>query len=258
MSCRLAPAVLLAVLGSAAPALAQSSDQSFALGFTLGAGVATGPGYFGSDEQLVVPDFGFGFQYLRLPTGHEFGDPDFDAVAEGFGMGGSFRIIGERNAADFPELTGLEDRELAIEVGVSLGYTAPGWEAFADLRYGALGHESLVADLGADAVLRPTDALTLRAGPRLFLGDAGYNQAYFGVTAAESLASGLTAFAPEAGLVSTGVELSADYRIDDLWGLYGAVRYDMYGGAVEDSPILLQDDSLSAGIGVTRRFSFGF
>jgi outer membrane scaffolding protein for murein synthesis (MipA/OmpV family) len=237
-----------------AAALAQEGPR---FAFTLGAGIEAKPGYFGSDEVAVGPDFGFSFGYLSLGP-LSFGNPDPNAADQGLSFGGSFRYIGERSSDDYEELAGLEDVDAAIELGAAIRYTAPVFDAFAEIRYGVTGHESFVADLGVDLIARPTDRLTLRAGPRVFLGSDDYAATYFGVTAAEAAASSFNAFEAEGGILSAGVELTADYRLTDLWGLEAGLRFDRLQNDAADSPITTEDDQLTASLAITRRFDVRF
>lgn len=226
--------------------------------FSLRGGIAGNPAYFGSDEYEPGPDVGFKFHFLRLPGGREIGNPDPWAQSLGWDVHGAFNFIGARDSSDYDELAGLNDIDAAVELGLGVGYTARNFEAFADLRHGFGGHESLVAELGADAVLRPSDRLTVKFGPRLLWGDDGYTDTYFGVTPAEASAS-LPAYDPDAGLVSAGLELGAIYQINDLWGLEGAITYDAFQNDAEDSPIVRNGASDQWGIrfGVTRVFRIG-
>jgi outer membrane scaffolding protein for murein synthesis (MipA/OmpV family) len=249
----LRPALAALVLFPAA-ALAQEGPR---FAFTLGAGIEARPGYFGSDEIEVGPDLGFSFGYLSL-GGLSFGVPDPDGVSEGLSFGGAFRYIGERSSDDYEELAGLEDVDAAIELGGAVRYATSLFGAFAEIRYGVTGHESLVADLGLDLIARPTDRLTLRAGPRIFVGSDDFAATYFGVTEAEAAASSFAAFEAEGGVLSAGVELTADYRLSDLWGLEAGLRFDRFQNAAADSPITAEDDQLTASLAVTRRFDFGF
>lgn len=173
---------------------------------------------------------------------------------------GSFRYIGERSSSDNPELAGLDDVDMAIELGMGLAYSQRNYEVFGDVRYGVVGHESFVGELGADLRLHPTDRLTLTAGPRVFFGSDSYSQTYFGVTAAESAASGLAAYTASGGALSAGIELGATYAINDDWGIEGAVVYDRLLNDAADSPIVLQGsaDQWSLRLGVTRRISLRF
>lgn len=230
-----------------------------ALGFTLRGGVQTAPEYFGSGSNEAGPALGASLNYLRL-GGFTFGNPDPLYVPEGFGVTGSFRYIGERDDADSPELAGLEDIDAALEIGGGLRYATRDYQVFGNIRYGVIGHESFVGELGADVFLRPTDRLTLRAGPRALFGDSDYTSTYFGVTADESIASGgnFAAFEPDGGLVSTGIEVGAGYRINDNWGVDASLTYEKLRDDAADSPITTDDEQFRASIGVTRRFSLGF
>lgn len=227
--------------------------------FTLRGGVAVKPDYFGASSYGVGPDLGFDFGYARA-FGRDFGSTDPDFERTGLHLRGSFRYIGERSAADHPELTGLNDIDLSVELGLGLAYTQRSYEIFGDVRYGVVGHESVVGELGADLRLHPGDRLTLTAGPRLFLGSDSYAQTYFGVTAAESAASGLAAFTAEGGALSAGIELGATYKIDENWGVEGALTYDRLLNDAAASPITVQgsEDQLRARIGLTRRISLRF
>lgn len=228
-----------------------------AIGFTLRGGVASNPTYFGSATTETGPDLGFDLDYLRL-GGFTFGNPDPNYVPEGFGVTGSFRYISERSAADSPELAGLNTVDDALELGVGLRYATENYQVFGNLRYGAIGHEAFVGELGADVFLRPNDRWTLRAGPRAFFGDSDYAGTYFGVTAPEAAASAFPAYTAGGGLLSAGVEVGAGYQINDSWGVDAAIRFDRLQNDAANSPITVDDSNISARIGLTRRFRLGF
>lgn len=230
-----------------------------ALAFTLRGGVGVAPEYFGSRKMKAGPDGAISLEFLRLPGGQSFGSADPRAERFGFAPRGSFRYIDKRSAARSPELTGLNDVKRAVELGLGLGYSQRNFEAFADVRHGFVGHKATVAELGADLVLRPGEGVVLRAGPRVLAASGRYNRTYFGVTPAESLASGLAAHAPRGGVVSAGLELGATWAFDDRWGLDGAIRWDRLTGDAGRSPIVAQGrrDQVSLRLGVTRRFTLG-
>jgi outer membrane protein len=249
---RLAPLTALAALAALWPAAAAAQDG---LGFTLRAGIGTSPDFFGSDG--FEPGFAFGadFDFLRLGP-IALGDPALDEPL-GLGARASLRVIGERAAGDDDILAGLPDIDRAIEIGGGLRYRLPGAEAFAVLRQGFGGHEGQVAEIGADAILRPSDRLELRLGPRLEWGSAEFVETYFGV-APEDAIPGRPAFEPEAGIVSAGIEASVDFALDGPWGLRVSLRADRLQGDAADSPISAEDTQFSGFVGVTRDFRFTF
>lgn len=229
--------------------------------FRLGAGLSYGPTYFGSKESGTGAFPLFALQFVRSPNGRVFGSKGTGS-RYGFAPRRSFRVIGKRSATNHSELAGLNDVPLSVEIGGGIGYTSQNFDAFADLRYGALGHHAFVGEVGANVILRPSDRLTITAGPRLAVGSNRFNDTYFGVTAAESLASSgaLTAYNPSSGVVSAGLEVGANYAVDDLWTLNGRVRYDRFQGSVKASPIINQgaEDQLRVTIGLSRLFTLSF
>ncbi|MEM9786133.1 MAG: MipA/OmpV family protein [Pseudomonadota bacterium] len=230
-----------------------SAQENNGIAFTLGLGAQSQPGYFGADDNEIGPTGSFDFERLKLGP-LELGGRERD----GLGFGPSFRLIAPREADDYPELEGLEDIDLSVEVGGGLEFNAPDYELFAKLRYGVIGHESLVAEVGGDLFYRPTEDLTLSAGPRVLWGSDDFAQTYFGVSDAESAASGFDAFDAEAGLVSAGVEAEAKYQFNDTWGVTGKMRYDRLRDDAADSPITESDDVVSGSLVLTRRISLGF
>lgn len=225
------------------------------LRFTIGVGAEARPEYFGSSETVIAPSGQFSVQYLRLGD-LTLGQPG-DAPL-GLGFGGSFRIVPERRADDHPELAGLADVDLALELGGSVSYLQSDYELFGRIRYGVVGHEAFVGELGADVMAHPTDALTLTAGPRAFWGSDRYSDTYFGVTPDAASVSAFDAYDPGEGLVSIGVEVGATYQITEDWGVEGSVRWDRFVGDAADSPITEDNEAVSATIMATRSFAFEF
>ncbi|EYD72725.1 MipA/OmpV family protein [Limimaricola hongkongensis] len=254
---------LLALALAPMPAMAGALDQPVAapvatvvpqpaaparrLAFTLRGGVKVSPEYFGAEDYETGPDFGFSIDRMRFGP-FDIGSDDPDFISEGFGIRGAFRFIGERDADDVENVAGLDDIDAALEVGLGLSYDTRAFGVFADLRRGFGGHESFVAEIGADAYLRPNDALTLRAGPRALFAEDDYAQTYFGAPG----------FQADGGLISVGVEIGAIYAFDDTWGLDGAITYEQLQGDAADSPISLDDDQYTARIGLTRKVDFRF
>lgn len=237
-------------LGAAQDVVAEGPDG---ISFTLGIGARTAPEYFGAEDNAIGPTGSFSLQQL------EFG-PISRGGGDGLGLQfkPSIGFVGARSADDYAELTGLEDVDFSFEVGGGLSFTAPAYEVFAKVRQGVSGHGAVVAEVGGDLFYRPSDDLTLSMGPRVLWGDEDYAQTYFGVTAAESAASGFDAFEAEAGIMRAGLEAKAEYQFNDTWGLTGKISYDQLRDDAADSPITVSDDQVSASVVVTRRITLGF
>ena len=242
-----------------APPVMSTQGAGPGIGFTLRGGVGVQPDYFGADAGEAAPVFGGSLNYLSI-GGFTFGDPDPLFVPTGPAVNASFRFISERSADDNPELAGLGEVDATLELGAGLSYSTGDLRVFGNARYGVVGHNAFVGELGADVFLRPTDRLTLRAGPRALFGTEDYAQTYFGVSPAESAASGgaFGSFDADGGLMSAGVELGAGYQLSQNWGIDAVVSYDRLQGDAADSPISFEDNQVSASIGITRRFTLGF
>jgi outer membrane protein len=238
-----------------APAFAAAQESGNELSFRVGVGPKLAPGYFGDADQDLGPGFKFSIDTVRVgPVSRSPGE------ATGLGFGPSIRYIGERNAEDFGELVGMGTIDQSLEIGGRVKFATPMFEAFASLRYGAVGHESFVSEVGGDLILQPMDNLRLTAGPRVLWGDDDYASTYFGVTADESDASGSTlgAFDAAGGMISAGAEIEATYSFNDDWQLIGTVTYDALRGDAADSPISASDEQISTQIVLSRKITFNF
>ncbi len=236
-----------------APMAVSAQDKPNGIEFRFGLGPTVSPGYFGDDDldAGVRPKF----QMERF----QFGDFSRDGPrATGLRFAPSFRFIGARAADEFAELAGLADIDPTLELGGGLAFRTPDYEVFAKLRYGALGHEAFVAEIGSDIFYRPSDQLTVKAGPRVLFGDDDYAQTYFGVSAAEGLASSFGAFDAGGGLMSGGAKAEATYAINQDWEVVGTLQYEQLLEDAADSPITTRDDQISGSIVLTRRITFGF
>ena len=95
-------------------------------------------------------------------------------------------------------------------------------------------------------------------GPRLLFSDARYQRAYFGVTPAASLASGLPAYRPGGGVHAVALASGLTYALNNRWGLFGYARYERLVGDAARSPIIRELGSrnqLSGGIGLNYPFT---
>jgi outer membrane scaffolding protein for murein synthesis (MipA/OmpV family) len=243
----------LAAAIAAAFALSQSVAAA-ELSFSAGLGPKISPEYFGSDDYKVGPTGSFSFQHLRIGK-LEFGNPDPDVQNFGLHPRGSFRFISARRDDDHAELAGMDDIDATVELGGGLGYRTENFLAFADVRYGFGGHQSFVAEVGADVILRATPRLTITAGPRALWGTEDYAQTYFGVSAAEAAASAFPAYDAGPGLVSAGLKIGAEWDLGNDWGLESTVAWDRLTGDVADSPIVQSRDGYSLSVVLTRQFS---
>lgn len=244
-----------AVTAVAIPATAQERSLNFAL---LG-GIEAVPDYPGSKAHSVVPDLGFTFGALKWGR-TEFGDGIGAPPDNGFALRGAFKVQGSRKAADHPELAGLTDIDTTIELGLGVSYQRPTWLAFGEVRKGFGGHDGMIGTFGADLITRPSERWTLSVGPRVQVGNSAYASTFFGVTSAESLASGFSPFVADGGVLGAGITIDTIYSVDGNWALETRVSYEKLMNDAADSPIVAagSDDQWTIGVGLSRAFTVNF
>ena len=254
-----------------APAAAQDSDRdretdgSRGSGYvvTIGAGAQAYPEFPGADVYGIYPMPIVGFRREGRPVPLEAPDEGF-----GFGLLGSSSPINIGPAINFQRRRREEDVGAAVG---NVGFTveAGGFvEAFlgenfrirTEVRQGIGGHEGLVADVGADLFVRQGDLTTFSIGPRVRWGDNDYTDAYFGITPAAALLTGLPAYDPGSGIYAVGG--AAGMRIDIGGGVavHGYARYDRLMNDAADSPIVNNfgsRDQFGGGVGLSYSFRVG-
>jgi outer membrane protein len=226
------------------------------VGFELGGGVQVRPSYEGADSFAVGGYPIIKFNRLELKNGFSLGGGD----STGFGFRPSFNVRGERNAADHPELNGLKAVDTAVELGLGADYEFDMARFSGEFRRGVTGHDGFVGEAGVQLIARPMEGLSLSAGPRLSFADSEYMNTYFGVTAAEAVASGRPAFTADGGLKSAGIAASVRYEVTTDWGIEGSVAWDRLVGDAADSPIVATGsaDQYTMRIGLFRKFAVNF
>lgn len=84
--------------------------------------------------------------------------------------------------------------------------------------------------------------------------DDDYMTSFFGVTAAQSAASGLTRFDTGAGIKDAFVELGSEFRIDAAWKLKLSGRYTRLVGDAAASPVTESADQFTGMVTITYDF----
>lgn len=239
----------LIALSLAVPA-AQAQDNH--ISFAFGAGPKYAPVYEGSDEYGVGATITGGLNSLSL-GGMSMGGGD----GLGFSIGPSFGFVGARDADEYSELKGFDDTDWALEVGVKIGYTWEYAEVSAAVRRGFNGHEGVVGDLAANAIIRPDDRTTLRFGPRMTFANDEYTDTYFSVPAS---AVNLGRYNADGGMKSYGLEAIVHRELSDSWAIEGKLGWARLTDDFADSPITSAGSSNQGSVSVTliRQFNWRF
>jgi outer membrane protein len=226
----------------------------------LGLGGQLRPEFIGADGTNVTPLF-----HVNIARGtneFRFGAPDDSPgvalVSQGgFSFGVAGNIEGRRKQSDVGAPVGNVAR--TFEAGAFAQYmTSSSIRIRAELLKGINSHEGLVGMVGVDKVWRDGDRYVFSIGPRVLFSDARYQRAYFGVTPAASLASGLPIYRPSGGVHAVAAAAGMSYQLDPRWGLFGFGRYERLVGDAARSPIIRQFGSrnqLSAGLGLNYTFT---
>ena len=248
---------LIAILPAWGGAEAQESPD---IRVRVGLGAQLQPEFIGADTTYVAPLF-----HINTARGtHEFGfgapddAPSFTAVSkDGFSFGPSGNIQWKRKQSEVGAPVG--NISTTFEVGAFAQYEAKdSFRLRAELLKGVNGHDGLLGSIGVDKIWRDGDRYVLSIGPRVLLSDGRYQRAYFGVSPAASLASGLPVYDPGGGVYALAMTSGFSYQLDSRWGLFGFARYERLVGDAAKSPIIHELGSrnqLSGGIGLNYTFT---
>ncbi|MGE5562006.1 MAG: MipA/OmpV family protein [Bacillota bacterium] len=251
--------IAASILLPAWSAAAAADDGLFRV--RVGAGAQMRPEFIGADKSSLAPLFNF--KVARGTKEFSFGAPDDSpsiavVSSKGFSFGPAVNVEGRRKESDLGAPVGSVAR--TFEVGAFAQYlAADSFRLRAEARKGINGHEGIVGSLGADKIWRSGDRYVFSVGPRILFSDARFQRAYFGVTPAASVASGLPAYRPWGGIYGVAAASGMSYQLGTgPWGLFGYARYERLVGDAAKSPIIRELGSrnhFSGGIGLNYTFS---
>jgi outer membrane protein len=224
----------------------------------LGGGVAVRPTFEGSDRYRVTPVPFFSVTYRDMVS--------LDATGlnaywrhENLQIGGGITYnLGRTTDGGY---FGRGDSRLAGmgDVPVTVGI-----RGFANYRLGPVllgtsitkffveGNNGLLIDGGIGVPYRVTDRLMLNARLSTTWADGNYMRNFFGVTAAQSAASGFAAYDATSGIKDINLSLGAQYRLTEQWLVSTNLRFTQLLSSAKDSPISFADRS------VTGMLVFGY
>lgn len=130
----------------------------------------------------------------------------------------------------------------------------------AEVRKGLNGHKGVVGSVGVDKIWRDGDKYVFSIGPRLLFADGRYERAYFGVTPAAALRTGLPVYRPGRGIKGIALASGFSYQFDDRFGMFDYARFERLVGDAAKSPIVRRIGSrnqVSVGLGLSYTFRTG-
>ena len=270
---RLAVAVLatgMILPGAAASAGDNSSGSGFFWNWfagdwslTLGAAGFVAPSYEGAKDMALsgAPMISLSRAGSTTLFSSRNDNPGFALYDTGtFRIGPVGKLLLPRDSGTSNDLRGLKDVPFGGEAGLFAEYFPTDWMRLrAEVRQGFLAHHGVVADFAADAFTNISPVVQVSAGPRLSLASDRYFGAYYGVSASEAIASGLTAYSPGGGVKSVGVGGAVTWKATDriTTQLFG--EYSRLTGPAADSSLVKERGSPNQFmIGISATYRFGF
>jgi outer membrane protein len=252
--------LLIAWLAIAPAWTTVSAQENDDIRVRIGLGAQFQPEYYGGDGTEIGPlwdlDIARGDNEFRF----EAPDDGFDIAVisnDRFAAGPVLNLQRGRKNDDVGAAVGKV--KTTIEAGAFVqAYPTKAFRIRGELRKGIGGHEGLVGDIGADFVSRDGDSYVFSIGPRLLFSDSKFQRAFFGVTPAAALATGLPVYRPDGGMHAVAATSGLTYQFNKDFGMFGYGRYERLVGDAGKSPIVRQlgsRDQLSAGIGLSYTFN---
>lgn len=243
----------------ATPAFAQDDGpkEPRRIRVTLGGQVV--PKYPGAEDIRFIPYVDLDFTRGDTPFPFAAPDDSFGIALinrDGFSIGPALALQGSRRNKDVGRVLGKVDTTIEgggfVQVMLSESFRLR-----AEGRKGFNGHEGFAGNIAADVIFRDGDKYVFSVGPRANLTDGKFQRAYFGVSSAQSVTSGLPVYRPRGGLQSVGATAGLSYQFNDRWGFKAYGAYDRLVDDAADSPVvrtLGSRDQFSGGVGLSYTF----
>jgi outer membrane scaffolding protein for murein synthesis (MipA/OmpV family) len=222
-----------------APAAPDSGDS-----FTAGLGLAYVPEYAGSDKSRVLPlpilerTYSNGvFLSTQRGIGYQAKLGDFTlSAALGYDGGRDDHKKSYFSGSD--ALKGMGDIDGSAQAVLSAGYQL-GAVGLSLTTKQNIGHREYGATytLGINAPLYTDASDQIGFGASAVYGDDKHSQTYFGVTAAQSAASGYKAYSAKGGFENVAAGVHWNHVLDSNWSVRSAVGVTRLTGDAADSPL---------------------
>jgi outer membrane protein len=267
---RFAPVALSAVLLLAGQGAAGAQEARDPLGWirgdwylTVGAAGFAAPSYEGAKDFLFSASPMISLSKAGVTSRFSSRNDNisfalFDAGS--FSAGPTGQFIFKRDGDTDSDLKGLAPIPFGGELGAFAQFYPTDWlRVRAELRQGIVSYDGTVADVAADAFHDVTPTVRVSGGPRFSAASSGYFEAYYGVNAKESAASGLSEYSPGGGVKSVGVGGAINWQTTEKVATSVFSEYSRLMGPAADSSLVKERGSpnqLMLGVSATYRFDF--
>jgi outer membrane protein len=206
---------------------------------TLGGGAWVHPRFPGSDTTYAqpLPYFDVHYRNLFLLTGDGLGAYLFHSHG-GWAALSVAPELRQRLESDDDRLRGLGDVRRTARAEFQAGYAVGCFTAKGDVATD-IAHrgQGTIVDLTLVTHYPPIGRLHIESGVAAQWANRLFNDSFYGVTAAQSSASGLPQYSPGSGLDELRVFLGASVAIDRHWLAVGRVAAVHLAQRATDSPI---------------------
>ena len=230
---------------------------------TLGAKGFVAPKYEGAKDYMLsaapVISLGRAGKSVRFSSLNDNASLGFIDTGV-FRAGITGKLITGRDRGDSDDLKGLHDVDWGFELGgFAEFYPTDNIRGRVEVRRGIGAHDGVVADFAIDAFKDITPTVRVSAGPRATVASKDYFEEYYGVTASESVASGLAQYSPGGGLKSLGVGGQITWQTTDKITTSAYAEYSRLMGPAADSSLVRERGSANqATLGVQATYRFDF
>ncbi len=261
---------------AATPALAQEGViNPDGDSFTIGVGAATVPRYEGADDNTIVPAAAIrgSFNGIKFSTAGTTlytdlipaGDDGVDVILGPVGHVGLNRTSRKRTRD--PQIVALGKIDTAIELGADFGLAKTGviTSDFDTLSLDvAVLHD--VTNTHDSLIITPTLSYGTPLSTKVYVGISasanhvgkGYGLTYFGVTPAQSVASGLPTYNPGAGWKDVNFGALANFSLTgDLTrglSLFAIANYQKFLREFKRSPVVRDSSQFYGAVGIAYTF----
>lgn len=177
-----------------------------------------------------------------------------------FRAGVAGKFIWGRDNSTHSDIAGLSRVPFGGELGGFVDvYPTDFLRLRGEMRRGIRSHDGVVVDLAADAFLDFSDTIRISGGPRVSWASRGYYEAYYGVNAAESAASGLSQYSPGSGFRSIGAGGAITWQATDALETSVFAEYARLMGPAGNSTLVRERGSrnqVTIGTSAVYRFDF--
>ncbi|MEE9122287.1 MAG: MipA/OmpV family protein [Syntrophobacteria bacterium] len=225
----------------------------------VGIGLGLAPDYEGSEDYGFVPALyartvWASGQYVQLLANDIRGNV---LPSDTWSFGPMLEYIRSRADVDNSRVDDMQNVDASVMLGVFGGVKIDRWSSSIELRADVADSNGFLATLNGGYDLPINEQLRLGFGAFATYADGDYMNTYFSVDSGDAARSGLKKYDADSGFKDVGLDLKANYKFDENWGLMGLVRYTRLVGDAEDSPVV--DDEGNENqflVGVLVKYSF--